>query len=359
MRWFDGRDNKGRRKYASKLVHGTKKDAQAELNKVLHGRNEGTYIEPSKKSLDEYLDQWLEVAARPKVRAKAYHEYAAMMRRYIRPHLGARTLAKVTALDIQAVYQGMQERGLSSRTVRYTHMVLRQALAQAVKWRLLSFNPADAVELPRQKHKEMRAMTPTEVRAFLAEAEGDRYETLFLLAVTTGLRPSEYLALKWDDINLKKGSLAVRRTVTREGRKFEEVKTARSRRTVKLQRRVVLALLEHRDRQAFERKKAGDRWQDYGLVFTSEIGTPAVQHNLKRRHFQPACERAGLTGFRLYDLRHTAATLALAAGVPPKVVSEMLGHSSAAFTMDVYSHVLPHMQEDAVARMEAMLFDNP
>lgn len=253
----------------------------------------------------------------------------------------------------------MQENGLSSRTIRYTHMVLRQALAQAVKWRLLPFNPADAVELPRQQRKEMRAMTPEEVRAFLTEAEGDRYGTLFLLAVTSGLRPSEYLALKWEDINLKKGLLAVRRTVAREGRTFEEVKTPRSRRTVKLQGHVVAQLHQHRKRQAEIRLQAGERWRDHGLVFTSEIGTPIMQRNLVRRHFEPICRRAGLDGLRLYDLRHTAATLALAAGVPAKVISEQLGHASVAFTLDVYSHVLPNMQDDAAQRVEALLFGPP
>lgn len=234
-------------------------------------------------------------------------------------------------------------------------------MGQAVKWRLIPQNPCEAADLPRQRKREMRVFTFEETRRFLQAAQDDRLFPVFLLAVTSGLRPSEYLALRWDDLDLKKGMLAVRRTLEQDredGWIPEETKRAGSRRTVKLQDTMITALLEPRDRQTFQRKAAGDRWRDHGLVFATSVGTPIHERNLVR-DFKRIVDAAGLPSIRLYDLRHTAATLALAAGVPPKVVSEMLGHASVAFTLDTYAHVLPNMQEDAARRFENALFGVP
>lgn len=298
------------------------------------------------------------------MREKTFKDYTAMLKRYVLPLLGQRPLGKVTAADVQAVYDAMRDRGLSPRTIRYTHAVLRSALEQAKDWGLIPRNPAAAVRknLPRQKKKEMQALTPQEAQRFLAAARSDRYHVAFLLSITTGLRPSEYLGLKWEDIDLTRGMVSVQRTLARNGRcdkdgapVLEATKRTGSRRTVKLQRHVVQALQQHRDRQAFERNKAKDRWQDYGLVFATTVGAPVKKRGLIRHHFKVILRLADLPDIRLYDLRHSAATLALLAGAAPKVVSEMLGHASVAFTLDTYAHVLPNMQDDAAARMEALL----
>lgn len=358
IRVFVGRDETGKRRYVNQTVHGAKREAQAVLTALLRDRDLGVHIEPSKQALNEYLNKWLETAAKPRVRARTYQGYSGLIRRHVRPALGPKPLGKVTPLDIQGLYSDMQEQGLSARTIRYTHAVLRSALQQALKWRLLPTNPADAVDLPRQSRREMKALTPEQVRQLLHRAEGGRYGSLFFLAVTTGLRPSEYLALTWEDFDFKRGSLSVRRTLARlpgEGWTFAETKRSSSRRTVKLQTRVLKVLQQHRIAQAQERLQAGAEWRDHGLVFTTGTGQPVEERNLVRS-FKSLLRGAGLPDIRLYDLRHTAATLALQAGVPAKVVSEQLGHASSSFTLDVYSHVLPNMQDDAAVRVEALLF---
>ena len=183
---------------------------------------------------------------------------------------------------------------------------------------------------------------------------------LFAVALTTGMRPSEYLALKWPDVNFSKGTVSVARTlepIKGGGWRFADTKRARSRRLIKLQASVLKLLTDHRDAQAREREGNGDT-AAANLIFVNSSGNPLNERNLVQRHFQVILERAKLPRIRLYDLRHTAATLALGAGVPAKVVSEQLGHASVAFTLDTYSHVLPHMQEAAAAQVEALLFES-
>ncbi|HET8548063.1 MAG TPA: site-specific integrase, partial [Bryobacteraceae bacterium] len=273
--------------------------------------------------------------------------------------LGQRPLAQITPLDIQTLYRELQSKELSARTVRYTHAVLRSALAQAVKWRLLSANPADAVELPKQSRNEIHVLSAEQTRTFLEAAGTDRLGSLFALAATSGLRPSEYLALKWTDFDEVGCTVRIVRTLEwlhGGGWQFADVKRPKSRRTVKLHSAVVAALVQHRVKQSELRAAAGERWAEHDLIFTNRTGGPLDERNLAQQDFVRILKAAGLpTTFRLYDLRHTAATLALAAGVPPKIVSEMLGHASAAFTRDVYSHVLPHMQDSAVEKVEDLL----
>ena len=204
----------------------------------------------------------------------------------------------------------------------------------------------------------MQALAPDQARKFLSVVRGTQHGALFELALTTGLRPSEYCALKWEDVNFERGTLSVVRSIDFQpggGWLLEETKTPRSRRVVRLLPSVLHALAEHKLRQEADRARAGDEWHDTGFVFTNEKGSPVDRHNLANRHFKKLLAEAGLPQIRLYDLRHTAATLSLSAGIPVKVVSEMLGHASVAMTLDVYSHVLPHMQEEAVQRMASLL----
>lgn len=354
VRVFLGREA-GKRKYANRTVHGIKKDAERVLNELLLQQSQGIAVEPSKQTLSAYLDRWLEDACKSRVRTRTFEDYKALLVRHVRPRIGLRAIAKLSPLDIQGVYSAMLDLGLSPRTVRYVHAVLRSALKQAVRWRLLAANPADSVDLPKKQHKEMQAMTADQVRAFLGGLAGKREHPLFLLAVTTGLRPSEYLALRWVDV--AGASLGVRRSLSRFGT-FEDTKRAASRRTVQLNGALVVALREHKKRQAEERLAAGPAWDAGDLIFPDHTGRPTHWRTLENR-YKAALAIAGLSGFRLYDLRHTAATLALSAGVPVKVISEQLGHADAAMTLNVYSHVLPGMQEDAAARVEALLFGPP
>ncbi len=254
----------------------------------------------------------------------------------------------------------MTASGLSSATVRYAHSVLRRALKQAVVRGLVPRNVAEGASLPRVGRKEAQAFTPGEVRRLLRAARDDRLEALYVVAVTCGCRQAELLGLRWDDVDLVAGRLTVRRQVQRSrdgsGMITGPTKNKKSR-TIRLGIVAVDALKAHRERQAEEVASAKGLWKDPDLVFTSTIGTLLDPSNVVDRSFKPLLKRAGLPNIRFHDLRHACATLLFSEGVPAKVVQEVLGHSSVSVTMDVYSHVLPDMQEKAAAAMDGMLSD--
>jgi len=349
------------RRYVNKTIHGTKKNAETYLTAKLRDKDLGINIEPASESLDKYLHKWLESSVKPRVRPLTYHDYVALMTRYIREPLGAIRLADLRPIHIQKVYQTMQQRDLSPRVVRYTRAVLSSALEQAVKWDMLHRNPSSAVDLPRMVRKEMKAMSPVEASRFLESVKGTRHYALFNFALTTGMRPQEYLALKWFDVDLEKGMATVRRAIVWKREKgggwdFAEPKTSRSRRTIPLLASTVKALLEHKRQQGIRRLRMGSEWQDHGLVFPTSIGTPYTLSSLTHKWFKPALIKAQLSGFNLYSLRHTHATILLANGENAKVASERLGHSTIVLTLDTYSHVLPDMQQHAAVSASRSCF---
>jgi integrase len=381
VRIFKGRDADGKRKYLNRTVHGSKKDAQRVLNKLLHQKDTGILVEPSKQTLAEYLNRWLEVAAKPRLRQSTHTDHKYRVDRYILPTLGGTRLSHLTALDIQALYTRMMEPkpeglGLTPRSVRIVHNILNPALKQAVRWKLIPYNPAADVDLPSEKRQEMKAFSPEQAARFLdaarsfpgdpdvIEAKGhdpragrqDRFFALWCVLLAGGLRPSEALGLKWDDLDGDR--LRVRRSLTRlkgGGWTLTEPKTVKGKRAVPLPGFALDALKEHRKKQAAERLKAGEAWQAHGFIFAAENGEPLNTRNIDQRHFQKILKAAGLPRMRPYDLRHSHATLLLANGEHPKVVSERLGHASITLTLDTYSHVLPGMQEQATERLDALL----
>jgi integrase len=360
VRVYLGVDPKtNRRRYYNRFIRGSKKDAQRFLNGVLRDNDLGAFVEPSEQTLGDYLTEWLETAARPRLGDRTFQEYTNLLRRYVRPGLDSYLLCRVEPLVIQNLYAKMLDRGLSARTVRYVHAVLNSALKQAVKWRKLARNPAQFVDLPRQKRKEMKSLTRAETTAFLKACGADRYGLVFCFALGTGMRTSEYLALQWKDVDLEAGRVQVRRALVRlKGAwSFAETKTSRSRRTIPLPASIVRQLARHRVEQASERLKAGAEYANLDLVFATRTGLPISAHNLLHQNFKPILERAGLPRtIRLYDLRHTHATMLMDAEENPKVVSERLGHASITLTLDTYTHVLPHMQQRAAERLEKLMF---
>ena len=322
------------------------------LNRRLEALDRDRDLEGTEMTCDEYFDRWLELGARPKLRPKSYRDYQSLLLRYVRPSLGERRLRGIVPLDIQSLYQAMEARGLSSRTIRYTHAVVHSAFEQAVRWRLLVSNPSAGVSLPPQKRRcEIRVLNPEEARRFLHHALEHRYGLAFAVALTTGMRPSEYLALRWSDIDWVQQTLAISRTLVKGSRgwNFNDTKRARSRRVIKLQSWVIdLLRLKHEEREKSDLPSAEQ-------IFRTPSGGP-VNSDYLARCFKQVLLAAGIKTMRLYDLRHSAATLALSAGVSSKVVSEQLGHASSAFTLDTYSHVLPHLQTEAAGRVEALLF---
>jgi integrase len=249
----------------------------------------------------------------------------------------------------------LHQQDLASTTIKKVHAILSSAFKQAVKWRIIQSNPADGVEVAREAKNEskrhMRTLTPEQAAKFIASLSGDRYHALFLLAIMGGFRPEEYLGLRWHDVDFSRGVVTIRTVLIwradGKGWYFGEPKTRRSRRSVPLPQSVFDALSEHRRRQDEWKSKAGDGYNDHGLVFATKSGLPIDQRNL-RYSFHRRMVKAGLpSDIRLYDLRHSCASLLLTANVHPKVVSERLGHGSITITLDVYSHVLPTVQEAA------------
>jgi len=361
VRVFLGRDSNGKRRFLNKTIHGAKKDAGKFLTAKLREKDLGINIEPASEFLGKYLDTWLDTVLKSRVRTRTFDDYSALIERYISKPLGALKLSDLRPLHIQRLYRSMEDRGLSPRVIRYTHAVLSSALKHAVKREMLHRNPAATVDLPRMIRKEMKAMTPDEAGRFLAAVKDTRFGPLFTFALTTGMRPQEYLALKWSDIDLIKRTATVRRAIVWSQKKgvgwhFDEPKTKQSRRTMPLPESTARVLMEHKRRQAEERLRAGSEWQDHGLVFTTLLGDPLSIPSLTKQAFKPALTVASLPAFRLYDLRHSQATLLLSNGENPKVVSERLGHSTIVLTLDTYCHVLPDMQRQAADRIEQLLF---
>lgn len=359
VRIFLGRDSDGKRRYFNKTIRGSKKDAQKWLTAKLREKDLGQLIEPASIPLNIYLDRWLEEVARFKVRLSTFYGYEAKIKVHVRNSIGTKRLCDLEAYDIQKLYNGMIRRGLSAKTVRHVHNVLSPALKQAVRWKLLNQNPCELCILPRITKKEMNCFTPEETTIFLEHAKTDRYYSAFVVAIETGMRPEEYLGLQWKDIDFDQARLKITRAlVLRKGGGFifTEPKTSQSRRTIPLSQSAIAALKLHRLMQLEARMKINDAYQDYDLVFPSEAGTPTLYGNLDRRHFKKIISSAGLKKIRLYDLRHTMATLLLSSGINPKIVSERLGHSSIALTLDTYSHVLPTMQRDATEEIKKLMF---
>jgi integrase len=356
VRLFIGRDTRGRRRYHNKTVHGTKKDAQHVLTKAQRDLDLGQFVEPSDRPLGSYLKDWLAGSVATRVTARTAADYASLLRLHVLPVLGDRKLSQLGAPEIQRLYTCMTEQGLSPRTVRYTHAVLHSALDHAVKLGLLIRNPAQLVDLPRASRKEMKVFTPAQATTFLQAASQDRWAALWQLLLTTGMRPGEALALRWSDMDGSR--IRIQRNLVRyaDGRwELKEPKTPRARRTVTMPEMTHTLLRHERRDQLEERLKAGSAYEDHGFVFAAVNGSPLDWRVVVQRHFHELLKRADLPRIRPYDLRHTSATLLLSDGVNVKVVSERLGHASAALTLDVYAHVTPDMQTEAAGRMQKVL----
>ncbi len=350
----------GKRKSFSETFKGTKSEADKQLTKKLGELDNGTLNVNSKQTLSEFLDVWLETIAKPRLHQRTFGDYQNLMRLHVRDSLGNVKLSDLKAIHIQKLYGELQtEKKLAARRVRYVHAVLSSALTKAVELDILPRNVAKLVQLPKETKKEMDVLTEDECGLFINALKGERLATMFSFALATGLRPEEYLALQWKDVDFDKQTATVRRAVIRLPKSkwyFSEPKTKSSRRILPLPVSLVKELRTHRRKQNEERLKLGAAWQNHDLVFPSEVGTPSTHSNITQV-FKRVLKNAKLrTSLRLYDLRHSHATLLLKAGVHAKVVSERLGHSTIALTLDVYSHVLPSMQAEAAAHLEIMLY---
>jgi integrase len=338
-----------------KTLYGkTQAEVRDKLTKALSDRIDGIVYDDENMTVGEYLDVWLKGSVYGSVRQSTYDRDTNLVNNHIKPVLGGLKLKKLNSVHIQSFYRDRLDKGLSASTVHKMHDILRRGLAQATKWHLVQRNVADTVKPPKPAQKEICALSAAETRRLLEAASGDRLEALYVLAVHTGMRQGELLALRWQDVDMESAVVSVRRTLTRSGGRvaFGEPKTKKSRRSIRLTPQAVEALRSHLERQLRDMEILGDRYQDLGLIFTTDTGGLINPSNLRQRSFAPLLKRAGLPHMRFHDLRHTCATLLLSRGVHPKFVQELLGHATIAITLDTYSHVMPNMG-DATARAMA------
>jgi integrase len=341
-----------------KVIYGkTQAEVRDKLTKALSDRIDGIVYDDENMTVGEYLDVWLKGSVYGSVRQSTYDRDTNLVNNHIKPLLGGLKLKKLNSAHIQSFYRDRLDTGLSSSTVHKMHDILRRGLAQAVKWHLVPRNVADVVKPPRPVPKEMVALTTDETRRLLDAAAEDRLEALYILAVHTGMRQGELLALRWQDVDMENAVVSVRRTLTRSGGKvtFGELKTKKSRRSIRLAPQATEALRAHLERQLRDMEILGDRYRDQGLVFTTDTGAPINPSNLRQRSFAPLLKRVGLPHMRFHDLRHTCATLLLSRGVHPKFIQELLGHATIAITLDTYSHVMPSMGDATAKAMEDAL----
>jgi len=363
--WVDlARDPEtGKRKQQTLTVHGAKRDAEAKLRELLTSLDKGVYIKPRRLTLGEYLHQWLEGYVKTNCTPRTLDSYQSIVARHLIPNLGGILLTQLRPQEIQQYYARALDRGradgkggLSPVTVLHIHRVLVEALNYAVRQGFIIRNVGELVNPPRAKSSKMKALTPQEVARLLNVAKDTAYYPAIYTAVNTGLRQAELLGLTWRNLDLELASLFVTQTLykRRGACQFKEPKSEHSRRRLDLSPSLALFLRQYRtDRQA-ERLLLGKPLSEDDPVFASVNGTPidpgTLTHNLAR-----IAKKAGLPGTRFHDLRHTFASLMLLAGIHPKIVSEMLGHSTVAFTLDVYSHVIKGLGQVAMKRLDEVL----
>lgn len=364
-------DENGKRRQRSRGGFRTKADASEWLTERLNSVNTGTYAEPTKLTLAEYVRRHFLPRVEHENRRSTAEQYADVLEGRVLPRIGGRQL---TAIDRGALYELRTElltdgaRGphggeLSPRTVNLTMTIVGKVLADALDEGLITKNPAKGMKRLKEPRTEMKVWDADQVRTYLDAVEGDRLAALWSLFVRVGLRRGEALGLRWSDVDLDSGTITIAQTLVlvsaseeRGGRRVEvsEPKTKAGRRTISLDGDLVAELRAHRRGQLEERMAWGEAWQDTGLVFTREDGTLIHPETASFWH-ERWCRLAGLPPIRLHDLRHTAATLALSAGVHPKVVSVRLGHANIGITLDTYSHVLEEHQAAAAEAVASLL----
>jgi integrase len=335
----------------------TRQEVVRRLANARRDREQGLVGLDERQTLGTYLSTWLE-KVRHEVEPSSFARYQSEVRLRLLPGLGKLTLARLTSQQVQTCYAKTLSERSSASVVKYMHGVLRHALGDALRLGLIHRNACDLVDVPRVRRREIMPLTAKQARTFLSSIHGHRSEALYILALATGMRRGELLALRWQHIDLDNALLTVQSSLqVRRGRWVVAApKTKNSRRTIALSRTTVEALKRHRILMAEERLRLGPAWEDDELVFPNTAGRMQDPTYLAIYQFKPLLRKAGLPAIRFHDLRHTAATLLLAQGVNPKVVSELLGHASIALTLGIYGHVMPHMQQQAAEIMDRLLW---
>ncbi|MGI8564617.1 MAG: tyrosine-type recombinase/integrase [Candidatus Dormibacter sp.] len=347
------RDGQRRRK----TVYGrTRREVQEKVVAALRDQQLGVLPSTGTGTVAQFLATWLENSAKPRLRPSTYRSYSDLIHLHLIPSLGHLRLDRLGPAQVQAMLNAKLASGLSPRRVEFLRAVLRTSLNQAIKWEMLTKNAAALADSPRVTRRPVQVLSPAEAQRLLDAARDDRFEAVYAVALSLGLRQGEALGLRWQDIDLTEQRLTVVHALQRVDGKLTlvEPKTARSRRSIKVPAVIADILAKHRKRQFEDRLRAGARWQHSDLVFTTTIGTPLEGTTVTHR-FPHLLAAAGLPRIRFHDLRHSCASLLLAQGVSPRVVMETLGHSQISLTMNTYSHVIPAVQAEAANAMDRIL----
>lgn len=359
VHYYLGYSDMGKKRYTTKRGFATKKQAEAFLADITTQLHEGMYRDTSKDTLSEFLQKWLDYK-RDTVRLRSIEIYERTIRLHIEPRLGRIKLADLRPIDLRNLYMYLQrDSGLSKRTVSQIHTLLHDAFDRAVKWEVIQRNITDAVDAPRPERKRFEIWTLADTRRFLAapEVTGHRFYIPFLLAVTTGMRQGEILALRWRNIDLDNGILHVEHTLTKENNVavFGPPKSESGRRDISLGPEVVDALRSHKARQNAERLEKGSAYSNQDLVVARLNGNMVTQTFLRQK-FIDLIEQLEMPYIRFHDMRHTHASLLMELGEDMKVIQEQLGHATIGITADTYTHLSKTVKSRPAQLISTALF---
>ena len=346
-------DDFGKRVQVTKTAPSSPK-AEKLKTALLSEIDKGIFVKSTKETIADFMQTWID-GYKGNITARSYDRYSGIVKGHIIPSIGKIPLAKLSPQHIQKLYADKLAAGLSPRSVRYIHVVLHRALQTALKWHKLTVNPADNVDIPKAQRTDMQIWNESEVIKFLEVARSTPYHCLFYLAIFSGARRGELLALRWQDVDLETGQLSISRSVQHVNGEyvFSQPKTEKSRRTIALPLSATLLLKQLREVTEHTRSRIDQKVKDPDLIFTHTYDGIPLRPETVSNAWEHIAIKAKVKVIRFHDARHTHASLMLKQGVPLKVVSERLGHSSISVTADVYAHIIPGMQENAAQRFDA------
>ncbi len=363
VRVWLGYDERGKQRFCNQTVYGSRKEAERRRADLLTQKSRRELVPSEKMTLGEFIADYLDNVARHRVRANTLRAYAESIARYVPERLCRKRLQRLDMSDFERLYSRMADKGLSPETIRAVHAVLRVALRHAkYRRRIIAHDPTEGVVLPRRDAREMSALSRADATRLIAAIRDDRRCGVLLeLILVLGLRPSEALGIRVQDVDLDRARLSIcQRIVWLRGGDFDidVPKSKRSARRLIIPPYLIAYLREQRRRAMEMRLRAGPEWTDLDLLFPTRRGGPLRPNNIIRRQFKPALKRANLPdNIRLYDLRHAHATLLAAAGVPLRVVADQLGHANPYVTVTTYQHVTDDMASAAADVFENLFGD--
>ena len=349
----------GKRKQKRKRGYDSKEEAEKALTKLLNELNEGRVIEVTNMYFDEFFDIWLE-ERKLTVEKSTFNNNVTFYNLYIKPKIGGLRLKNISPLILQRfVNELVLSKKLSSGTIHKIFDILKVVFKKAIKLKLLSDNPAQQVELPKIRKNEINVWGIDEVNTFLQKCKDvkrpSKYYTAYLIAILTGMRQGEILGLRWKDIDYDKGLIFIRQTLSHDGKEIKiGAKTVSGVRTIHISKMLIDQLKEEKQRIEKQKLKLGNSYEDNDLVVCTREGKPIIATNLVKA-FKKDVKKVGLPIIRWHDLRHTHATMLIERNVNPKIIQERLGHSRIGVTLDIYSHVLPSMQREAVTQLDSVI----